>query len=76
MRQLLALAIAGVFAVVATATFAQTAAPAASPAKPAAEAKPSAPANPQQERMKECNTKAADMKGDERKKFMSTCLKG
>jgi|SRR5262245_9556174 len=31
---------------------------------------------PQQERMKECNTQAGDKKGDERKAFMSTCLKG
>ena len=30
--------------------------------------------NAQQERMKLCNTEAADKKGDERKKFMSTCL--
>ena len=30
--------------------------------------------NPQQERMKTCNAKAADKKGDERKKFMSECL--
>ena len=30
----------------------------------------------QRERMKECNEKAGDQKGDERKKFMSTCLKG
>ena len=29
---------------------------------------------PQQEKMKTCNTKAADMKGDERKAFMKTCL--
>jgi hypothetical protein len=31
----------------------------------------------QQERMKECNMQAADkgLKGDERKKFMSSCLK-
>ena len=29
----------------------------------------------QQERMKTCNTKAADKKGDERKAFMSECLK-
>ena len=26
--------------------------------------------------MKECNERAADKKGDERKKFMSSCLKG
>jgi hypothetical protein len=31
-------------------------------------------ANAQQERMKVCNAKAADKKGDERKKFMSECL--
>jgi hypothetical protein len=30
--------------------------------------------NAQQERMKACNTEAADKKGDERKKFMSECL--
>jgi hypothetical protein len=30
--------------------------------------------NPQQERMKECNAKAGDRKGDERKAFMSACL--
>jgi psiF repeat-containing protein len=31
---------------------------------------------PQQERMKDCNAKAGDKKGDERKAFMSSCLKG
>ena len=31
---------------------------------------------PQQERMKACNTQAGDKKGDERKAFMSNCLKG
>jgi hypothetical protein len=30
--------------------------------------------NAQQERMKMCNEKATDKKGDERKKFMSECL--
>jgi hypothetical protein len=30
----------------------------------------------QQERMKACNDKAGDKKGDARKAFMSTCLKG
>jgi len=30
--------------------------------------------NPQQERMKTCNAKAGDKKGDDRKKFMSDCL--
>jgi hypothetical protein len=32
--------------------------------------------NPQQQRMKDCNAKAVDKKGDERKKFMSECLSG
>jgi len=32
--------------------------------------------NTQQDRMKDCNAKAADKKGDERKAFMSTCLSG
>ncbi len=31
--------------------------------------------NPQQDKMKACNAKAGDMKGDERKSFMSNCLK-
>jgi hypothetical protein len=30
--------------------------------------------NPQQEKMKDCNDKAGDKKGDERKAFMKTCL--
>jgi hypothetical protein len=35
-------------------------------------------ATPQQERMKNCNTQAGEkkLKGDERKTFMSSCLKG
>ncbi|ENO84928.1 PsiF family protein, partial [Thauera linaloolentis] len=35
-------------------------------------------ANPQHERMKRCNAEAREqaLKGDERKTFMSTCLKG
>src|SRR5215510_8428779 len=32
--------------------------------------------NPQQERMKAGNAQAVDMKSDERKAFMSKCLKG
>jgi len=36
----------------------------------------SAADNPQQQRMKECNAKAGDKKGDERKAFMSSCLSG
>ena len=37
---------------------------------------PTAAQKKQQERMKECNAKAGERKGDERKKFMSDCLKG
>jgi hypothetical protein len=37
---------------------------------------PTAAQKKQQERMKACNDKAADKKGDERKQFMSACLKG
>ena len=48
-------------------------------AAPAAEKKePTAKQKAQQERMKNCNDKAGDkkLKGDDRKKFMSECLKG
>lgn len=48
-----------------------------SPAAFAQEKKaPSAAQKKQQERMKECNEKAGDRKGAERKAFMSSCLKG
>jgi hypothetical protein len=53
MKRLLALAMIGVFAAVATPALAE---------------------NAQQERMKTCNTKAADKKGDDRKAFMKDCL--
>ncbi len=50
---------------------------AAAPATPATPATPAAP-SAQQDRMKSCNAdaKAKGLMGDERKKFMSTCLKG
>ena len=44
--------------------------------KKEAKKEPSAAQKKQQERMKACNEKAGDKKGDERKKFMSSCLKG
>ena len=53
MKRLLALAIVGAFAAVATPAFAE---------------------NAQHERMKTCNTKAGDKKGDDRKAFMKDCL--
>ncbi|MBV1774212.1 phosphate starvation-inducible protein PsiF [Burkholderiaceae bacterium DAT-1] len=34
------------------------------------------PVTPQQQRMKDCNAQASGKKGDERKSFMSACLKG
>jgi len=42
----------------------------------AAESAPAKSLTPQQQRMKDCNAQAGDKKGDERKAFMSTCLKG
>ena len=37
---------------------------------------PSEAQKKQQQRMADCNEKASDKKGDDRKKFMSSCLKG
>jgi psiF repeat-containing protein len=53
MKRLLALAMIGAFAAVATPALAE---------------------NAQQERMKTCNAKAGEKKGDERKAFMKDCL--
>src|SRR5258706_12966206 len=52
-----------------------SAAPAATPAVAAAPATPAKPMT-QQEKMTACNAKATGKTGDERKAFMSTCLKG
>jgi hypothetical protein len=41
-----------------------------------AKKEPSEKQKAQQERMKACNDKASDKKGDERQKFMSSCLSG
>ena len=46
-------------------------------AQPAFAADASAkPLTPQQQRMKDCNSQATGKKGDERRAFMSSCLKG
>lgn len=84
MRQLLAAIICTLFAL--TAAHAQDkaevkkAAPAAekkaAPAVEKAKKEPSEAQKKQQERMKDCNVKAEGKAGDDRKKFMSTCLKG
>ena len=63
MRKLIALLC---FAVLAAPAFAQD----------KAKKEPSAKQKAQQERMKDCNAKMGDKKGDERKKAMSSCLKG
>ena len=42
----------------------------------AADPAPAKTLTPQQQKMKDCNTQAGDKKGDERKAFMSQCLKG
>jgi len=54
--------------------FAVLAAPAYAQDK--AKKEPSEKQKAQQERMKDCNAKMGDKKGDERKKAMSSCLKG
>jgi hypothetical protein len=41
-----------------------------------AKKEPSEKQKAQQERMKDCNAKMGDKKGDDRKKAMSSCLKG
>lgn len=48
----------------------------AAPAVEKAKKEPSEAQKKQQERMKDCNVKAEGKSGDDRKKFMSTCLKG
>ena len=64
MKKLMALAITSAFVLVAAPVL-------------AADAPKDQPAtNAQQQRMKDCNAKAGDKKGDERKTFMSACLSG
>lgn len=66
MKQLMAVMICALFAV--TAVHAQD--------KADAKKEPSAAQKKQQERMKDCSAKAKGKSGDERKQFMSGCLKG
>ncbi|HEV3239139.1 MAG TPA: PsiF family protein [Casimicrobiaceae bacterium] len=68
MKPLLVLALAGLFAC-GSAYAADTKADATKTdaTKPAA-------TNSQQDKMKDCNAKAGEMKGDDRKAFMKTCL--
>jgi len=50
--------------------------PAFALAQDKAKKEPSEKQKAQQERMKDCNAKMGDKKGDDRKKAMSSCLKG
>lgn len=70
---LLAALLSGVMSVPA---LAQTSAPSGSTATAPAKSAPSKAQNAQQQRMTTCNTEAKGKKGDERKAFMSSCLKG
>ena len=70
MSKLLSLLVAAVFATASVTAMAQD-------KKDTPKKEPSAAQKKQQERMKECSAQASDkkLKGDERKKFMSSCLK-
>ena len=82
MKKLLTLVLLSAFA---CSAYAQDKAPAKPAAKSIADAKaanketgkePSAKQVAQRERMANCNDRAKNMKGDDRQKFMSNCLKG
>lgn len=79
MNKLLSLMVAAMFAAVSVPAFAAAHAGAQmkDEKKTSAKKQPSAAQKKQQARMKECNMQAEDkkLKGDERKKFMSGCLK-
>ena len=81
MKQLIAAVICALFAL--STAYAQQPQGEAKKGAPAAEKKaekakkePSEAQKKQQERMKDCNAKAEGKAGDDRKKFMSSCLKG
>jgi hypothetical protein len=81
MKQLIAAVICALFAL--STAYAQQPQGEAKKGAPAAEKKaekakkePSEAQKKQQERMKDCNAKAEGKAGDDRKKFMGTCLKG
>jgi len=83
MKSLMSVIVAALFAVASVNAIAQEkkadkpAADKAKTEKSTAKKEPSAAQKRQQERMKECNSQADDkkLKGDDRKKFMSSCLK-
>jgi Ni/Co efflux regulator RcnB len=78
MSKLLALIVAALFAAASVTAIAQDKKSEKPKAEKSMEKKePTAAQKKQQARMKECNAQAADkgLKGDDRKKFMSSCLK-
>ena len=81
MKQLIAAVICALFAL--STAYAQQPQGEAKKGAPAAEKKaekakkePSEAQKKQQERMKDCNAKADGKSGDDRKKYMGSCLKG
>ena len=80
MTKLLSVIVAALFAAASVTAVAQekkAEKPKAEAKKETAKKEPSAAQKKQQERMKECNMQADDkkLKGDDRKKYMSSCLK-
>lgn len=76
MKQLIAAMICALFALTPVHAAEKAEATKAAPAAEKAKKEPSEAQKKQQERMKDCNAKAEGKSGDDRKKFMSTCLKG
>ncbi|HZO00523.1 MAG TPA: PsiF family protein [Burkholderiales bacterium] len=77
MRKLLSVIVAALFAAASVNTIAQEKKAEKPAAEKSAKKEPTEAQKKQQERMKACNTQADDkkLKGDDRKKFMSGCLK-
>ncbi len=76
MKQLIATVICALFALTSAHAADKAETKNAAPAAEKAQKEPSEAQKKQQARMKDCNAKAEGKSGDERKKFMSTCLKG
>lgn len=76
MKQLIAAMICTLFALTSVHAAEKAETKKAAPAAEKAKKEPSEAQKKQQARMKDCSTKAKGKSGDDRKKFMSTCLKG
>ena len=77
MKKLLSMIVAAMFAAASVTGVAQEKKAEKPKAEKSTKKEPTAAQKKQQERMKECNMQAEDkkLKGDDRKKFMSSCLK-